>query len=182
MSRVIMVQINASLNQNVTRVRKLGLFLSSIALAVSVSARTEDKDLMDKLILDPSLKTFTNLIVKAGLIETLKAEGPLTIFAPNDAAFARMPSAILEGLKKDKVLLRKALSYHIYNGKVLSKDLKDGSLKMQSGDLIVIKVKLGLPLTVNGRSILTPDIETSNGVIHVISTIMTPPSKLSKTP
>jgi len=182
MSRVTMVQISSPLNQTKTRPMKvICLFLACWLSTVGLVQR-EDKDIMDKLILDPSLKTFTNLIVKAGLVETLKAEGPLTVFAPNDAAFAKMPSATLEGLKRNKVLLRKALSYHIFNGKVLSKDFKDGSLKMQSGDLVLVKVRLGPPLTINGRSILTPDIETSNGVIHVISTIMTPPPKQAKTP
>lgn len=177
-----MVQISSHLNQTKIRPMKLGCLLAACWLSTVGLVQREDKDIMDKLILDPNLKTFINLIVKAGLVETLKAEGPLTVFAPNDTAFAKMPSATLERLKKNKLLLRKALSYHIFNGKVLSKDFKDGSLKMQSGDLVLVKVKLGLPLTINGRSILTPDIETSNGVIHVISTIMTPPSKKAKTP
>ncbi len=142
----------------------------------------EDKDIMDKLILDPSLKTFTSLIVKAGLVETLKAEGPLTVFAPNDAAFAKMPSATLEGLKKNKSLLRKTLTYCILGGKVMTKVIKDGTLKMQSTDLLTVSVKVGLPTTVNGQKIVTPDIETSNGIIHIVGSVLSPPAKPKKTP
>ena len=173
-----MVQINACLNQNITQVRKVGLFIFCMALAVSVSARSEEKDIFDKMVLDPNLKTFTGLIVKAGMVEALKAEGPITLFAPNDAAFSKLPTATLDALKKDRALLRKTLSYHLLNGKLLSKDLKDGNLKTQSGDSLVIKVKVGVTTNVNGQRMVTPDIETSNGVMYVVGTVMTPPAKL----
>ena len=153
------------------------LLLCATFALVSAGSHSDDKDLFDHLVLDPTLKTFTGLIVKAGMVEALKAEEPITLFAPNDAAFAKLPTATLDALKKDRALLRKTLSYHLLNGKLLTKDLKEGNLKTQSGDFLVIKVKVGTTTTVNGQRIMTPDIETSNGVIHVVGTVMTPPLK-----
>ena len=132
----------------------------------------EEKDVIDQLVLNPDLKTFTKLVTKAGLIETLKADGPFTIFAPNDAAFARIPSATLEAWKKDKNLLRKALSYHIVPGKFLTKDFKEGPLKTLSGETLTIK--LTPFLTINGAKLVTPDGAASNGTIHTIGAVLTP--------
>lgn len=177
-----MVQINATLNQNVTRVRKICLLVAAIGFATLAFARTEDKDIMDKLVLDPSMKTFTNLIVKAGLVEAIKAEGPITVFAPNDAAFAKLPPGTLEAWKKDRTLLRKILNSHIVAGKLLSKDMKEGATKTLSSEPLAIKLRTGLTPTINGTRMTLPDIEASNGAMHVVGVIFLPPAKLTKSP
>lgn len=177
-----MVQISSPLNQTKIRQMKVGFLFVACWLSTIGLVQREDKDIMDKLILDPNLKTFTNLIVRAGLVETIKAEGPLTVFAPNNAAFAKLPAATMTALMKDKTLLRKTVTYCIFGGKVMTKDIKDGTLKMQSTDLLTISVKVGLPTTVNGQKIVTPDIETSNGIIHVVGSVLIPPAKPKKTP
>ena len=140
------------------------------------SARLDDKDLVDRIILDPTLKTFTRLVAKAGLVETLKSEGPYTIFAPNDAAFARLPSAVMNSLLTEKIFLRKFVSSHIVNRKVFVKDFKEGSLKSLSGELIVVKIKGNL--TLNGAKVNKSDIPAANGIIHTMAGLISSPIKL----
>ena len=160
------------------------LILLPLMLGAAVTAKPvpphDDKDIIDRLVLDPTLKTFTKLLAKTGLLETLKSEGPFTVFAPNDAAFARVPQSTMDAWKKDKALLRKMLSYHIVAGKLTTKDFKEGSLKTLSGEVLAIKVAGGL--TINGRGILTPDIATSNGTIHTVRAILMAPAKTIKSP
>ena len=161
-----------------------------LLLATPLLARpVDDKDLVDRLVLDQNLKTFTKLIARAGLIEQLKSDGPYTIFAPNDAAFAKVPPATMDTWKKDKALLRKALSYHIVASKLLDKDFKSGPLKTLSGESLAIYVRgrvgigtgvvLAPPTSfiVNGLKPLLTDIPASNGTIHIVSTFLTPPTK-----
>ncbi len=145
-------------------------------LLLASPVRADDKDLVDRLILDPSLKTFTKLIAKAGLIEMLKGDGPYTIFAPNDAAFAKMSPAALEALMKDKALLRRTLNFHVVSGTVLAKDFKEGPLKTMAGDALTIKLKSGL--TVGGVKVVLADVVARNGVIQVVGSVfMVPPTK-----
>ena len=139
----------------------------------------DDKDLIDRLVLDPTLKTFTKLIAKAGMIEMLKGDGPYTIFAPNDAAFAKVPPLALQALTKDKALLRRTLNFHIVSGKIVAKDFKEGPLKTLAGDPLMVKLKGSL--TINGAKIVTPDTLASNGTIHIVSTVLLPlPAKPPK--
>jgi uncharacterized surface protein with fasciclin (FAS1) repeats len=154
--------------------------MSCVLLSLTVSARLDDKDLIDRLVLDPSLKTFTKLVTKAGLIELLKADAPLTVFAPNDAAFAKLPPGALDALMKDKFLLRKTIGLHILTGKLLVKDFKEGSTKTLSGDLLPFKFKGGL--TIGGAKIMVSDIPASNGTIHVVNMVLMPPSKPTRIP
>ena len=139
----------------------------------------DDKDLIDHLVLEPSLKTFTKLIAKAGLIETLKGDGPYTIFAPNDAAFTKLGAVALQALTKDKALLRRTLNFHIVSGKILAKDFKEAPLKTLNGDPLTVKLKGSL--TINGAKIVTPDTLATNGTIHIVNTVLVPP-KSSKAP
>jgi uncharacterized surface protein with fasciclin (FAS1) repeats len=152
------------------------------ALPPLLTYQKEEKDAFDKMVLDPTLKTFVSLIVKAGMVEAFKVEGPITIFAPNNAAFERLPLATLESLKRDKALLRKTLSFHIVTGKLLTKEMKEGPLKTLLTDMLTIKLRPGLTPTINGTRMMTPDIESSNGTMHVVGVVFIPPVKPIKTP
>ena len=133
----------------------------------------DDKDLIDHLVLEPSLKTFTKLIAKAGLIETLKGDGPYTIFAPNDAAFTKLGAVALQALTKDKALLRRTLNFHIVSGKILAKDYNEGPLKTLATEPLMVKLKGSL--TINGAKIAVADVPASNGTIHIVNTVFVPP-------
>ncbi|MCC5640559.1 fasciclin domain-containing protein [Nostoc sp. CHAB 5844] len=124
-----------------------------------------------------SFKTLTQALKAAGLTETLQGAGPYTIFAPTDAAFAKLPPEALNDLLKpqNKEVLVKILSYHVVPGKVLSSDLKSGQVTSLQGDPISVKVD-GNNVVVNDGKVIQPDIQGSNGVIHAIDNVILPPS------
>jgi uncharacterized surface protein with fasciclin (FAS1) repeats len=137
---------------------------------------TEKKNLIVLANDNGSFKTLVKALTAAGLIDTLQGEGPFTIFAPTDAAFAKLPQDALQDLLKpeNKEVLIKVLTYHVVSGKVLSSDLKSGEVKSLQGDPITVKVNNGVQ--VNDATVTKADIEGSNGVIHQIDNLILPPS------
>ncbi len=123
-------------------------------------------------------KDFTTLVaavVAAGLAETLSGDGPFTVFAPTNEAFAKLPAGTVEELIKpeNKEKLAAILTYHVVAGKALSSDLSDGqSIKTVNGQ--EVKVSVGDNVKVDGAIVTTPDLEASNGVIHVIDSVIMP--------
>lgn len=121
--------------------------------------------------------SFTTLLAAAeaaGLVETLTGEGPFTVFAPTDEAFAALPEGTVEGLLADIPTLTAILTYHVVPGAVLSTDLSDGMTPATvNGATVEIGVDGGV--TVNGANVVTADIAASNGVIHVIDAVILPP-------
>ncbi len=140
------------------------------------SQTTEKKNLIVLANDNGSFKTLVKALTAAGLIDTLQGEGPFTIFAPTDAAFAKLPQDALQDLLKpeNKEVLIKVLTYHVVSGKVLSSDLKSGEVKSLQGDPITVKVNNGVQ--VNDATVTKADIEGSNGVIHQIDNLILPPS------
>lgn len=130
-------------------------------------------DLVDTAVAAGSFKTLVTAIKAAGLIEALKGEGPLTVFAPTDEAFAKVPKDVLEGLLADKEKLAAVLKYHVVSGKVKAADVvKLKSAKTLLGKSLTIETSGGVK--VNGAKVVKTDIECSNGVIHVIDTVLIP--------
>lgn len=120
-----------------------------------------------------SFKTLVTAVKAAGLVETLSGPGPFTVFAPTDAAFAKLPSGTVEGLLKDKKKLTAVLTYHVVPGKVMAADvLKLKSAKTVQGQEITIKAKNGV--MVDNAKVTKTDIECTNGVIHVIDSVILP--------
>lgn len=153
-----------------------------IALMSAAPAFAQEKDVVDVAVANGSFKTLATALKAAGLIETLKGAGPFTVFAPTDAAFAKLPAGTLESLLKpeNKEKLRQVLTYHVVPGKVGSAQVvKMTSAKAVSGDTIKIMVKDG-KVMVNNATVVTPDVAASNGVIHVIDTVIMPPATSSK--
>lgn len=163
-----------SLNQRASGRFRLATLAILGALSATVLAQADEKDVMDKLILTPGLKTYVNLLAKADMIETLKAEGPITVFAPNDAAFAKLPPSLLSTLKKDKAILKRFLMYTLVSGRLESKDFKEGPLKSMEGGTFTIGIKKGL--TLSKAKFVAIDDRTVNGVIHVVDTVTLPPN------
>lgn len=124
-----------------------------------------------------SFKTLTAALKAAGLTETLSGEGPYTVFAPTDEAFAALPQDALQDLLKpeNKEVLVKILTYHVVPGNVQSSALKSGAVKTVEGGAIDVKVDSALGVTVNDAKVVQPDIQASNGVIHVIDKVILPP-------
>ncbi len=154
-----------------------------IAGAMAVMATAFAQDMMSKTVVEiaASNKDFSTLVTAikaAGLAETLSGKGPFTVFAPTNAAFAKLPKGTVEDLLKpeNKAKLTSILTYHVVGAKVLAADAikMDGkSAKTVNGQEIAIKVKDG-KVMVNDATVTTADIVGSNGVIHVIDTVLLP--------
>ena len=135
-------------------------------------------DIIDTAVAAGSFKTLAAAVAAAGLVDTLKGAGPFTVFAPSDEAFAKLPAGTVEGLLKDIPALTKILTYHVVAGKVMAADVMtmDGkAAKTVNGADIKISIKDGVHL--NGTSkVVTTDIACTNGVIHVIDSVIMPPA------
>jgi len=121
-----------------------------------------------------SFNTLVAAVKAAGLVETLSGEGPFTVFAPTDEAFAQIPEADLQALLADKAALTAVLTYHVVPGKVLAEDVVNlSSAKTVNGQSVQIKVWEG-NVMVDGATVVSTDIEATNGVIHVIDKVILP--------
>ncbi len=139
----------------------------------------QGKDIVDTAVANGSIKTLAAALQAAGLVDTLKGAGPFTVFAPTDAAFAKLPAGTVESLlePKNKAQLQRLLSYHVVAGKVGSTAVaKMTTAKAVSGDAIKISAKGG-QVMVNNATVVTADVAASNGVIHVIDTVIMPPAQ-----
>lgn len=124
-----------------------------------------------------SFTFLTKALKAAGLTQTLQGKGPFTVFAPTDAAFAKLPQDAVQDLLKpeNKEVLVKILQYHVLKGSVPSSDLKSGEVKSIEGGSINVKVDPTTGVTVNDAKVVQPDIKASNGIIHVIDNVILPP-------
>ena len=154
--------------------RTFATFAAATVMTAGVAfADGHSKDIVDTAVEAGSFTTLVTAVEAAGLVETLKGEGPFTVFAPTDEAFAALPEGTVEGLLEDIPALTNVLTYHVVSGKVMSGDLSDGmQAETVQGSTITIGTKDGV--TVNGANVVTADIETSNGVIHVIDAVILP--------
>jgi uncharacterized surface protein with fasciclin (FAS1) repeats len=119
--------------------------------------------------------TLVSLVKKAGLVGALSGKGPLTVFAPTDAAFAKVPKATLTALGKDKAKLKAVLLYHVVKGKVTAAHVvKLKSAKTLEGSSLTVRVS-GAKVVVGGAQVVKADVAASNGVIHVIDKVLIPP-------
>jgi uncharacterized surface protein with fasciclin (FAS1) repeats len=154
----------------------LALTASVALLSAPAFADGHAKDIVDTAVGAGSFTTLVAAVQAAGLVETLKGEGPFTVFAPTDAAFAALPAGTVEDLLKpeNKDKLVAILTYHVVAGKVMSTDLTEGmkAASVQGGELTMT---LDGGAKVNGAVISTADIEATNGVIHVIDSVILPP-------
>ena len=147
----------------------------SAALTVLVSACAAPQkplNVADTIAQTPSLSTLSGLITSAGLTADLQSAGPFTVFAPTDAAFAKIPKADLDALLKDKAALTKVLTYHVVPGKVMAKDVKAGNVKTVQGGNLTLATMGGV--TVNGAKVVAADVAADNGVIHAVDTVIMP--------
>ena len=150
----------------------------------TVAYKAESKDIVDTAVGAGSFKTLVAAVQAASLVETLKGEGPFTVFAPTDEAFAKLPAGTVETLLKqeNKAKLVSILTYHVVPGKVMAADVlklletpnPSGLVTTVQGAKAKVKVVDGAVM-IDGAKIIKTDIETSNGVIHVIDAVILPP-------
>ncbi|HET9317539.1 MAG TPA: fasciclin domain-containing protein [Vicinamibacteria bacterium] len=144
-----------------------------LAAALPASAGKAESDIVDTAVAAGNFKTLATALQAAGLVDTLKGKGPFTVFAPTDAAFAKLPAGALESLLKDKAKLTAVLTYHVVPGKVMAGDVvKLKEAKTVQGQSLTVSTAGGVK--VDGANVTKTDIEASNGVIHVIDAVVMP--------
>ncbi|WP_273523469.1 fasciclin domain-containing protein [Rhodosalinus sediminis] len=155
--------------------RTLIALASATALAGPALADNHmGKDIVDTAVEAGNFTTLATALEAAGLVETLKGDGPFTVFAPTDDAFAALPEGTVEGLLEDTDTLTSILTYHVVPGAVMSSDLSDGmTAETVQGSEVEISIMDGTVM-VDGATVTTADIEASNGVIHVIDSVIMP--------
>lgn len=138
--------------------------------------KAEGPDVLDVALEADDFNTLVTAVIEADLVAALKGDGPFTVFAPTDAAFAALPEGVLEGLLNDKEQLANVLLYHVVSGKVMAEDVvtMDGAMvDTLLGEKIEISIEDGM-VYINDSQVVVTDIEASNGVIHVIDTVLVP--------
>ena len=140
----------------------------------SAASAGANKDIVETAVEAGQFNTLASLLKKAGLVKTLEGDGPYTVFAPTDAAFAKVPKATLDALGQDKAKLRSVLLYHVAGRKLTAaKIVKRRSVKTLNGQRVPIRVR-GEAVRVGGARVTTADVGASNGVIHVINKVLIP--------
>lgn len=151
--------------------------VASAFVGYSAMSQRAEKDIVDTAIAAGQFKTLVKLVQEAELVEALRGEGPFTVFAPTDEAFAKLPKSQVEALLKDKEALRRVLLYHVVSGKVMASDVtKLRSAKTLQGQNIRIRVRNNT-VNINDAKVVKADIVCTNGVIHVIDKVILPPNR-----
>ncbi|HEX9187416.1 MAG TPA: fasciclin domain-containing protein [Vicinamibacteria bacterium] len=157
------------------RTRLLLVAVAAVAVGWASPSPAQPKDIVDTAVAAGSFKTLAQLLTTAELVGVMKGPGPYTVFAPTDEAFARVPKDVLDGLGKDKAKLAEVLKYHVLTSKWTTDDIK---LVKQTGTAQGKSVQFGASgggLTVNGAKIVKPNVDCTNGMIHVIDAVLLPP-------
>jgi uncharacterized surface protein with fasciclin (FAS1) repeats len=155
---------------------RVSLALAAVALATGVAVNAQNKDIVTTAVEAGQFKTLAAALTAAGLVDTLKGAGPFTVFAPTDAAFAKLPAGTVENLLKpeNRDKLTAILTYHVVPGRVMAADVvKLTSAKTVQGSSLRISAANGT-VKVNDSTVTATDIAASNGVIHVIDTVVLP--------
>jgi uncharacterized surface protein with fasciclin (FAS1) repeats len=161
-------------------VKRIVLVLVCLAVAAvpvaGAQAAKPQKNLVQTAASAPQFSTLVSLVKKAGLVRTLSGRTNYTVFAPTNAAFAKVPKRTLNALAKDKAQLKAVLLYHVVRGKVpASKVVKLDSAKTVNGARVTFDVRKG-KVYVNNARVTKPDIKASNGIVHQINRVLLPPS------
>lgn len=152
------------------------IFFASSFTPKTTSVHEVEADIVDLAVATEFLSTLVAAVKAGDLVDVLKGDGPFTVFAPTNEAFAKLPAGTVENLLKpeNKAQLVSVLTYHVVPGKVMSKDLKNGQkAKTVQGSEITVTLKDGKAM-INNATVTAADIEASNGVVHVIDTVILP--------
>jgi uncharacterized surface protein with fasciclin (FAS1) repeats len=162
--------------RHIVRVTALTMLVAGVIASgiLPVAATPAQKDIVDTAAAAGSFNTLITAVKAAGLVDTLKSAGPFTVFAPTDAAFAKLPAGTLDALLKDKEKLTAILTYHVVPGKLMAADVVQlTSAKTANGKPLTIDAANGTVM-VDTAKVVKTDIQASNGVIHVLDTVVLP--------
>lgn len=156
--------------------RRILIAAAVVASVSGCATKSSPVSVADTLAATSELSTLNSLVVKAGLTDTLKGTGPFTVFAPTNAAFAKVPAKTMEDLGKDPARLTAVLTYHVVPGKVMAAEVKNSNVKTVNGANIALS-KAGEFVTVEDAMVQKADISATNGVVHIIDSVLIPPAK-----
>ena len=156
--------------------RRAIMLAASIAVLSGCATPSGPVSVADTLAASPELSTLSSLVVKAGLTDTLKGTGPFTVFAPTNAAFAKVPAKTMDDLAKDPTKLKAVLTYHVIPAKVMAADVKNGNAKTVNGANLALS-KAGDFVTVEDGLVQTADVSATNGVVHIVDSVFIPPAR-----
>ena len=154
------------------RARPMVVAVAILAAGLAGPALAQPRDIVDTAVAAGGFKTLAKLLTDADLVGVMKGPGPYTVFAPTDEAFAKIPKAQLDALLADKAKLTAVLTYHVVPGKVMAADVKAGKVKTVQGSELTLGTTGGV--TVDAAKVVQADIAASNGVIHVIDSVVLP--------
>jgi len=152
--------------------KPLSRLLAGATFALAAAA-AHAGDIVDTAVSAGQFNTLVAAVKEAGLVDTLKGKGPFTVFAPTDAAFAKLPPGTVDALLKDKQKLTAVLTYHVVPGKVMAADVKSGPVTTVQGQALTVSARNGSVMVDNAK-VVKADVLASNGVIHVIDTVVLP--------
>ena len=168
---------NRASNKVVPLVLVMALLAISAVPALAAPPAQAEMDIVDTAIENGSFTTLVAAVEAAGLVDTLKGEGPFTVFAPTDDAFAALPEGTVEALLNDIPTLTDILLYHVVAGQVMAADVVNlDTADTVQGQPVTIMVD-GDKVMINDAQVIITDVETSNGVIHVIDAVLIPPAE-----
>lgn len=149
--------------------------IATLTMITNTLTASEEKTIVGVAASAGQFNTLVAAVKAAGLVDTLNGKGPFTVFAPTDEAFAKLPAGTVEDLLKpeNKEKLTAILTYHVLSGKIMAADVKTSSAKTVNGKDVVIKVTDG-KVTIGAANVIKTDILATNGVIHVIDTVLIP--------
>ena len=156
--------------------RRAALCAALTVLVSACAAPQKPLNVADTIAQTPSLSTLSSLITSAGLSADLQSGGPFTVFAPSNDAFKAVKPATMEDLAKNPAKLKNLLSYHVVPSLALSKDVKNSTVKALNGDSLALS-KAGEFVIVENAAVVQADLRATNGVIHIVDAVMTPPVK-----
>ncbi len=145
-----------------------------LPMAAVATAHEHGGDIVDIAAGNDAFTTLVAAVTAADLVETLQGEGPFTVFAPTDEAFAALPEGTVEGLLEDIPTLSSILTYHVVPGAIMSGDLTEGCTDVETVNGATATVCVGETVTIDGATVVQADIEATNGVIHVIDAVIMP--------
>lgn len=156
--------------------RRMLMAAAVVATLSGCATQLSPMSVADTIAAKPELSTLSSLVVKAGLTDTLKGTGPFTVFAPSNEAFAKVPAKTIDDLGKDPAKLKAFLTYHVVPTKVMAADVKNNSnVKTVNGANVGVS-KAGEFVTVEDGMVQTADLAATNGVVHIIDSVLIPPA------
>ncbi len=152
------------------------LFVATVIAALAGCATSSRPvSVADTIAARPQLSTLNGMLAKTGLTDTLKGAEPFTVFAPSNEAFAKVPAKTMDALANDPAKLKAVLTYHLVPGKVMAADVKNGNSKTVNGANVALS-RAGDFVTVEEALVQTPDIAATNGVVHIVDSVLLPPA------